>query len=111
MTEEALNGHTLWQQNNCTACHQFYGLGGYLGPDLTNIISTKNKGPSYVKAFLNSGIKIMPKFDFSESEKDEIVAFLTYVDGTGYFPNKQAKLKNTGWVELKYKKPSATPNE
>ena len=61
LSPKALNGQRLWQKNNCWSCHQVYGLGGYLGPDLTNIYSAPNKGSNYIKAFLNSGIKSMPK--------------------------------------------------
>ena len=31
LSAEALSGQQIWQDNNCTACHQFYGLGGFLG--------------------------------------------------------------------------------
>ena len=103
MSEQAIKGEQLYQENNCTACHQFYGLGGYLGPDLTNVISQKNKGPAYVKAFLNSGIKTMPKFNFTEEEKDALTQFLTEVDQTGYYPNKDAETSASGWVGIKYK--------
>lgn len=103
MSEKAIKGEKLYQENNCTACHQFYGLGGYLGPDLTNVISAKNKGPAYVKAFLNSGIKTMPKFNFTEEEKEAIVQFLTEVDQTGYYPIVDADKKVNGWVDMKYK--------
>jgi len=103
LSEEAVKGEQLYQENNCTACHQFYGLGGYLGPDLTNVISEENKGPAFVKAFLNSGIKAMPKFDFSEEEKDALVEFLTEVDKTGFYPIKDAETDASGWVGIKYK--------
>lgn len=103
MSKEAIQGEELWQKNNCIACHQFYGLGGYLGPDLTNIISNKNKGPAYVKAFVNSGVKSMPKFNFSETEIKDLVEFLTHIDQTGYYPNYNAKKKLNGWVDIEYK--------
>jgi nitric oxide reductase subunit C len=80
-----------------------YGLGGYLGPDLTNTYSTEGKGEAYIKAFLNSGIKTMPKFNFSEEEKSHLVAFLREVDQTGIYPNLNAKIEKTGWVTLEYK--------
>jgi nitric oxide reductase subunit C len=103
MSDAAIEGEILWQNNNCVSCHQFYGLGGYLGPDLTNVISHKSKGPKYVRAFINSGVKSMPKFEFSEEEKENIVQFLTYVDKTGIYPNYKAKFKKNGWVEIEYK--------
>lgn len=103
LTQKAIKGEQLYQEHNCTSCHQLYGLGGYLGPDLTNVISAKNKGPEYVKAFLNSGIKAMPKFNFTEEEKEAIVQFLTEVDKTGYYPIVDADLKLNGWVDIKYK--------
>lgn len=103
LSANAIKGQALWQENNCWSCHQLYGLGGYLGPDLTNTYSNKNKGKEYIKAFLNSGIKSMPKFNFSEKEKEAIVTFLAEVDKTGYYPNKKASFKYDGWVELNYK--------
>ncbi|MDP2087937.1 MAG: cytochrome c [Flavobacteriaceae bacterium] len=103
LTEEAIKGQDLWQENNCWTCHQLYGLGGYLGPDLTNIISHPNKGENYIKGFINSGVKSMPKYNFTETEKDQIIAFLRAVDQTGYFPNYKANLQPNGWVELNYK--------
>jgi len=104
LSETALKGEQLYQEYNCTACHQIYGLGGYLGPDLTNVISVKGKGEGYVKAFLNSGVKSMPKFNFSEEEKSALVAFLSAVDKTGFYPNYEAEKNTLGWIELKYKK-------
>ena len=103
LTEQGLHGQRLWQENNCWSCHQTYGLGGYLGPDLTNVYSAENKGPLYIKAFLNSGVKAMPKFNFSEAEKEALVTYLKFIDSTGYYPNYNAKFKPKGWVELEYK--------
>ncbi|CAM3644160.1 c-type cytochrome [Flavobacterium saliperosum] len=103
LSDKALHGQELWQRNNCFSCHQLYGLGGYLGPDLTNVFSAENKGPEYIKAFLNSGIKTMPKFHFSEAEKEAIVTFLKEVDASGYYPNYNATIQSDGWVDIEYK--------
>lgn len=103
LSKQALHGQELWQKNNCWSCHQTYGLGGYLGPDLTNIYSHKNKGPEYIKVFLNSGIKSMPIFNFSEEEKNAIVAYLKTIDSTGIYPNYDAEFQTSGWVKLNYK--------
>jgi nitric oxide reductase subunit C len=103
LSDSAIKGEKIWQNKNCTACHQLYGLGGYLGPDLTNVISNPAKGPEYAKAFFNSGIKSMPKFNFTEEEKNNLVEFLSAVDKTGYYPNKDVEFDYSGWVSIKYK--------
>ena len=103
LSKKAINGENIWLKNNCNSCHQLYGLGGYLGPDLTNIYSTKGKGEVYIKAFIESGVKAMPKFDLSENEKEDLVQFLKEVDQTGYYPNIDASSMPNGWVSIKYK--------
>ncbi len=103
LTPIAMEGQALWQQNNCWSCHQIYGLGGYLGPDLTNVYSNPGKGANYIKAFLNSGVKAMPKFNFSDHQKDALVAYLQQVDSTGYYPITNGDIQANGWVKLKYK--------
>lgn len=103
LSSKAIKGQQLWQNNNCWSCHQIYGLGGYLGPDLTNIYSDSLKGQAYIKAFLNSGIKSMPKFNFSDDESEAIIAYLKTIDSTGYYPNYDAEIQANGWVKLKYK--------
>ncbi len=103
LTTKATVGQSLWQQNNCASCHQLYGLGGYLGPDLTNVYSTKGKGSGYIKIILNSGIKTMPRFHFSEREKESLLAFLQEVDQSGYYPNYNARTQLDGWVEIQCK--------
>lgn len=103
LSDKAVKGENHWLKYNCNSCHQLYGLGGYLGPDLTNVFSAKGKGENYIKAMINSGIKVMPKFNLSEGEKDELVQFLKEVDQTGFYPNINAKVKPNGWVSLKYK--------
>ncbi|MGV1012240.1 MAG: c-type cytochrome [Flavobacterium sp.] len=103
LSKKAIQGENLWLKNNCNSCHQIYGLGGYLGPDLTNIYSNKNKNKYYLKAMINSGVKAMPKFNFNRNELDELVQFLKEIDQTGYYPNSDAKLESNGWVSIKSK--------
>lgn len=103
LSPQAVKGQQLFQSNRCWSCHQLYGLGGYLGPDLTNVYSDEKKGPLYIKAFLNSGVKSMPQFNFDEEEKDAIVAYLKQVDETGIYPNYDAEIEATGWVKIKYR--------
>jgi nitric oxide reductase subunit C len=101
LSEKAIQGETIWLKNNCNSCHQFYGLGGYLGPDLTNIYSKRNE--ANIKAMLNSGVNAMPKFNFKENEKETLIQFLKEVDQTGYYPNKEVSIEYNGWVEIKNK--------
>lgn len=98
LTEQSKLGKILFQKYNCVSCHQIYGLGGYMGPDLTNVISTKGKGPDYAKAILENGTLKMPNFHLSPYEIEELVAFLTYVDKTGVSPVKKFKINYDGTV-------------
>jgi nitric oxide reductase subunit C len=74
-------GRALWQKHDCNACHQVYGLGGYLGPDLTNVYS--KGGADYIKAFLRAGTPVMPRFDLDEEQMDQLVAYLRHLDASG----------------------------
>jgi nitric oxide reductase subunit C len=81
---EVHQGKLLWNAHNCIACHQLYGLGGFMGPDLTNVIS--NKGDAYAQAFIANGTAKMPNFQFNEADIQALIAFLTYVDSSGTSP-------------------------
>jgi nitric oxide reductase subunit C len=76
-------GWNTWQQKNCQSCHQIYGLGGYLGPDLTNAASAPGKDDKYLKIFIQYGTGKMPNFQLSDSETNNLVAFLKWVDKSG----------------------------
>lgn len=101
LSEKAIQGENLWLQNNCNSCHQIYGLGGYLGPDITNVYSKKGKGEHYIKIILNSGIQSMPVFSFNDEEKEQFVQFFKEIDQTGYYPNVNATIEKDGWVSIK----------
>lgn len=103
LSQTAIKGENLWLTNNCNACHQIYGLGGYLGPDLTNIYSFRKKDENYLKSIINSGIKAMPKFDFNEMEKEELIQFLKEVDQTGHYSTAKVVIESNGWVKIKEK--------
>lgn len=99
MSDKARLGQQIYQDKNCTACHQFYGLGGYMGPDLTNVISTR--GEAYAGAFIKSGTARMPNLNLSDAEVDALVAFLGFVDQTGTYPPTQYEVAWTGIVSQK----------
>lgn len=75
-------GKKLFQQYNCIACHQVYGLGGYLGPDLTTAWSDKHRGEAYLRAMLISGGARMPNFHFTTAQIEALLSYLRYVDTT-----------------------------
>lgn len=79
---QAAKGKQLFQQHNCIACHQLYGLGGYLGPELTTAVSDPLRGELYMKAVLTGGGQRMPNYHFKEEEIDAIISYLKYVDAT-----------------------------
>ena len=94
---EADSGKLTWQKYNCNACHQVYGLGGYLGPDITNIYSAK--GAVYIRAFLKTGTAIMPDFHLSEKEINDLISFMKVIDASGKSDPKTFTLHHDGTIE------------
>lgn len=81
--QERINkGKEIFQKYNCISCHQLYGLGGYLGPELTTAWSDKHRGEIYMRAFLLAGGSRMPKYNFNENEINSLMSYLQYVDST-----------------------------
>ncbi len=80
-------GLALWRSNNCQACHQIYGFGGFLGPDLTNQV-TEARDDEDFEAILTVGEAPMPAFEFDADERSAILAYLRAVNrtGTGQLP-------------------------
>jgi nitric oxide reductase subunit C len=81
--KEALAGWQTWQQKNCQSCHQVYGLGGYMGPDLTNVASEPGKNATYLAVFMKYGTGKMPNFHLNDTEVNNLIAFLNWVDKSG----------------------------
>lgn len=96
-TEETRKGKLVWQQYNCTACHQVYGLGGYLGPDLTNTYSLK--GPAFIKAFLQGGTLTMPNFHLNRQEMETLIAYLQNIDESGKADPRTFTINTNGTIE------------
>ena len=80
MTPDEVTGKQRFERHNCQSCHQVFGLGGYLGPELTTVISDRNRGALYARALLQSGGSRMPDFRFSSNEINALIAYLPYVD-------------------------------
>ncbi len=90
-------GKKVWQEKNCIACHQIYGLGGYLGTDLTNVYSAK--GPNHIKAFLRSGTNIMPNFQLNETEIENLTSYLKTIDKSGIGNPRKLKINYDGTIQ------------
>ena len=77
-------GAETWRSENCIACHAIYGLGGHIGPDLTNTVS--RLGADGVAAMVAAGVGAMPAFALTQEAVAELIAWLSYIDGTGVYP-------------------------
>jgi nitric oxide reductase subunit C len=82
----AQRGKLVFQKYNCISCHQIYGLGGYMGPDLTNVMEEEAKGRNYAEVFIQHGTAKMPRFEMTETERDELLNYLEYVGKAGSYP-------------------------
>jgi len=96
--ELAMTGKMLFQEHNCIACHQIYGLGGYMGPDLTNVQSGKGKDGGPSRAFLRLGTNRMPDFHLKETELDALIAYLKYINKTGRSPVMDFTIQYDGTI-------------
>ncbi|MBK6832799.1 MAG: cytochrome c [Bacteroidetes bacterium] len=97
--EKAADGRLVWQSYNCQSCHQLYSLGGYLGPDLTNIISNPNKGETIVRAMIKSGTKQMPAFSLTDTEMNSLIEFLKSTDASGKADPREFYINKFGMIE------------
>jgi nitric oxide reductase subunit C len=89
MNENAIAGKMLFQKHNCTSCHQLYGLGGYLGPELTTVMALEGR-EEYARAILKTGTQRMPDFHLNDEEINNLIEFLNYVDATAItYKNKK----------------------
>jgi nitric oxide reductase subunit C len=82
----AVHGQQLYREFNCTACHQFYGLGGYMGPDLTNVLRAENKGAEYAKGIILHGTQRMPSMGLTPEQADDLIAYLVAASASGSYP-------------------------
>ncbi|MBT3236188.1 MAG: cytochrome c [Bdellovibrionales bacterium] len=83
ITDAVKRGKMLFDSNNCMGCHTILGEGAYYAPDLTK--SYTQKGKTFIKAMLTDpeaiypGRRKMVKYNFSEEEKEDLVAFLKWI--------------------------------
>ncbi|MBL4698516.1 MAG: cytochrome c [Phycisphaerales bacterium] len=92
LDEQAIAGRRVWLANNCQACHQMYGFGGFLGPDLTNAAS--RIGQDQLSARLVLGEGQMPRYDMDVDEVDALWSFLEAMDKTGIGQARNPQIAN-----------------
>ena len=78
LSDEAVEGRKLFHRHSCQVCHQLWGQGGFLGPDLTNAGSRVDE--TRLSSLLTVGSGQMPAMHFTSSEIAAIRAFLTEID-------------------------------
>ena len=78
LSEAALRGRALWHDNACQVCHQIYGQGGFLGPDLTNAASRLDV--SRLESLLTVGSGQMPAYHFTEAQIADLASYLEALD-------------------------------
>lgn len=93
------DGKLVWQKYNCQSCHQFYGLGGYLGPDLTNEFARWNNNARIIEAFIRSGNNRMPSYNLSEDEMKSLLGFLQAMNTTGNADPRHFAIRKDGMIE------------
>ncbi|MBI2259694.1 MAG: cytochrome c [Flavobacteriia bacterium] len=96
-------GKLIFQKYNCQACHQIYSLGGYLGPDLTNVYSKYNN-EDVIKAFMKGGFKQMPSFKLTSYEESALIQFFKKMDKTGTADIRNFEFQADGMIKPKQEK-------
>lgn len=74
-------GLKIWRREGCMFCHQFYGQGGFMGPDLTNVASRVSLEDLSLR--LDVGGYRMPSFKLKKEEKEQLYAYLRFMNSTG----------------------------
>lgn len=91
LTPAVIRGKVLWEENNCMGCHTLLGEGAYYAPELTLVM--ERRGELFVRGMLRDpeamypGQRRMVKYDFTESEIDDLVAFFQWIgeiDANGF---------------------------
>ncbi|MDP6410189.1 MAG: c-type cytochrome [Planctomycetota bacterium] len=77
----ASDGQAIWREHNCQSCHQLYGFGGFLGPDLTNTVVEISS--ERLASILTVGAGQMPAFHLDEPAREAVAIFLREIDATG----------------------------
>lgn len=78
-----IRGKHLFDSNNCMGCHTIMGEGAYYAPELTKVY--ERRGDAFIRQMLTDpeamypGERKMQKYDFTEQERSDLIAFLKWV--------------------------------
>lgn len=75
-------GLEVWRRHNCQVCHQIHGFGGFLGPDLTNLVDEDREDEEFA-SILTEGYGSMPALHLSPGDQRAVLAFLRAMNRTG----------------------------
>ncbi len=81
LSAEAMSGKRVFETSGCTACHTISGVGGKVGPDLTNEHERKRSGKWLMTQITNSKVhyknSVMPDYtNLSNTQLNELTAYL-----------------------------------
>lgn len=92
LTEQVINGKHVWEKHSCINCHSILGEGAYFAPELGNVWTRYGgrenaegaragiKGWILAQPLNIPGRRVMPKFEFTDQELDDLVSFLQWTD-------------------------------
>ncbi len=80
LTAVQIEGQRVYKEVNCGYCHTINGIGGAVGPDLSNIASTLT--PDQIMAYLSNPDSMVPntlhpKLQFTPEELNGLTAYLS----------------------------------
>lgn len=94
LSPQVAAGKKLWDRSNCMGCHTILGEGAYYAPELTQVYN--KRGADMIRQMLTDPEKLFPgqrkmrKYDFTDEQKESLVAFLKWIGeiDTNGFPAK-----------------------
>lgn len=81
ITAQARQGQALFRSHGCQSCHALFGMGGFLGPDLTN--AAARVPPARFDELLQSGSGPMPAYHLQAPDRAALWAYLQALDASG----------------------------
>ncbi len=110
MTPQARRGLEVWRSNNCQACHQVHGFGGFHGPDLTNRLTDDVHDAELIQVIM-TGSGRMPAFELSDEDLDALMAWLRSINASGRAQLEPLRAESTPVASMHFKELIAQAEE